>query len=146
MGEINDRIRELVREKPDTKFTKLGEAAGVTRSAASMWAREKNPTTPGHEHLEAIATYFGANHAWLATGKGPKRPFNEALTRDAESSPVEDTLEVNQNMNTADKVFDALTRLAGRIDRGDERILDLERRVRALEAGAQPRPQRVRKT
>lgn len=74
MSTLQDRIEEIQRET-GWNDTKLGKAAGVSRSAVSLWRGNSRTPITSIKMETALnlekATGYAAR--WIATGEGPKR-------------------------------------------------------------------------
>lgn len=74
MSTLQDRIEEIQRET-GWNDTRMGKAAGVSRSAVSLWrGNSRTPiTTIKMETALNLERATGYAARWIATGEGPKR-------------------------------------------------------------------------
>lgn len=70
----------ILRSRRQARMTQSQLAAriGVHRSAVAQWERSDG-TSPNIRHLEQIAVIAGVHFEWLATGRGPMRPADDAF-------------------------------------------------------------------
>jgi transcriptional regulator with XRE-family HTH domain len=77
---LQSRMEELIARKwgpvpPRGHLARLATAAEVKSSSVAGWLNGKTKELSGPVLLR-VADFFGVSKEWLATGKGPREPFN----------------------------------------------------------------------
>jgi hypothetical protein len=77
---LQARMEELITRRwgpapPRGALAELGRAANVKSSSVAGWLSGKTKELSGPVLLR-VADFFGVSKEWLATGKGPREPFN----------------------------------------------------------------------
>lgn len=75
MSTIQDRLKELRRDKPEVKNAHIAKLAGIAAPSVSAWFNdEPGPSELKWVSVDAVATLYGVRPRWVVLGEGPKYP------------------------------------------------------------------------
>lgn len=75
MSTLGERVARAI-NVAECEISAVSEACGISVQAVYAWKRGEVKNLQGN-NLFALADLTGFNARWIATGKGPERPFND---------------------------------------------------------------------
>ncbi len=92
MGNLIDRLLEIIDDLADGKSTVFAKNAGIPPSTFQYYVKGR---MPHGDHLKRICEYYNVNINWLLTGKGKKHIEGKADGEEGMEQPLNLELDVD---------------------------------------------------